>query len=286
MTSVLSKRCGWYEGYGEVVVARTEQLISQSMATAIMIVQTQEGFVIAADRRRMQSSLGVFIDDATKIMPIDRTKLAFAVAGAVQLTKSETSSETAFDFRDAVAMAVRTVGTSDPFSLRKYVRLSCAHVISNLEHVKATESIEPYPSGSPSDPGKIMDAFFVGYYKGSPSVIHVGFKHSDQQLEKPSVNELRLGLGFLQGYGSAAIIQRLNDGSDQAFAAYRDNLEPDERTLKDAVQAATNYFRACSDPEVQKLDEQHCLSLSPKINIATIKPAEGFQWVIGPDETN
>jgi hypothetical protein len=286
MTAALSNHCGWYEGEGEFVFPVAEPLVFQTMATAIIIIPTYEGFVIAADRRRKQSSTDVFADDVTKIVHIDGSKLALAVSGAVQLTKSETSIETAFDFRDAITMAVREVEPSDPFSLRKYVRLSCAHVISDLEHVKATETVEPYPSGTPSDPGLIANAFFVGYYKGRPSLVRARIKHADQHLLEPDVIEAQLYIGLITGYGSAAIIQRLNDSKDQALAAYRDNLEPDERTLKDAVRTAANYFRACSDPDVQQLDEQHCLSLSPKINIATIKPSEGFQWVIGPDETN
>lgn len=256
------------------------------MATAIIVVYTREGFVVAADRRRTLPD-GSFLDDATKIRHVEGTTFAFAVAGTAQLTKDRTSTEVVFDLGDELLNAVGAVTLSAPFSLRKCVRLACARVNSGLAEWKARGCFDTYPKGAnPSNPGVIAEAFFVGYHKGAPSFVHAKFEHRDQQLMDANPQEARLYPGSLVGYGSPEIVKRFNDRTDLLLSPYRDNIEPDERTLENAIALAGNYFKACADPNIRRLDEPQCASVSEVFHLGVIRASKGFEWVIGPDDKN
>jgi len=263
------------------VFPSVEPIIFQSV-TAIIVIPTHEGFAIAADRRRTLAIDGSFKDDVTKIVPVDGTKVVFAASGSVMLNRSETSSELAFDFRDAIAKAVQMVRPSDPFSLRKCVRLSCEHVVSDLAQATATGGVEPYPVGSsPSDPNLIAQAVFAGYHKGVPSLVRATFRHAGQQLVAPEVVNMPLLFGAMSGYASQPIVNLINAGNGVA-AAFADGIEANERTLNDAVRFAGNYFRACYDPEIRRLDEDHCRMVSSDFDLVAITPIDGVRWVVGP----
>ena len=202
---------------------------------------------------------------------------------SVQLTKSKTSLDVALDFRDELSRAVKAVLPSDPFSLRKCVRLACADANSKLAAWKAIGGFEAYPE-RPSDPGVIAEAFFVGYYKNHPSFVHAKFTHENHVLIPVDPKEETLYIGTMGGYGSAEIINRFNDPGEQLLRGYRDNIEPDERRLENAIELAKNYFKASADPDIQKLDEKQCASVSATFHVATITQKYGFKWLIGPDK--
>lgn len=94
-------------------------------------------------------------------------------------------------------------------------------------------------------------------------------------------------------YGSDPILALLTaDTDDGCFEKYktpsfRKLIRRQGASLQEAIEAATNYIEACSQPEAKALDEA-CGSIGGRIHIATIKPTEGFAWVpkMGPDVKN
>lgn len=256
------------------------------MSTAILIVYTPDGFVVAADRRKTRPDGTVVSDSIQKIFAFKGQPVAYGLAGTVQFTRGDTEA-IHFDFVCRTRAAVDAVSDRDPFSLKKHVRLSCAQINAELANAKSSGLIETYPDSvegtKPTEDGgqTIAQALFFGYYKGTPEFICGRFGHHSQQLRPPDVRPVPIALGVLQGYGSFAILQKFSDGTDPLFTKYVSHVAPNAIGIPEAIDLINNYFRACSDPAIRALDEAHCNSLSPKINIATITTRTGFAWVPG-----
>jgi hypothetical protein len=275
--------------YGDFGVSslfsQSTDVCGNSLATAIITIYTTEGFVIAADMRKARHDGTTISSKEQKIFPIQGKMLAYAVGGTVQITKDDLSEELGFDLLSAIPSRIDGIG--DVFSLRRYGRLACFRINEDLEDAKKSGRIQAYPEeingyGESGD-HIIATVFFTGYYKDEPGMVYGRFEHDNQELLPPHLGSLPLVPGIVQGYGSPAIMQLLNSTEDQTLADYRDQMKPEERSIINAIELAKGYFRACLNPEIRKLDEKHCASLSEKIYIATIKRDAGFQRVSPPE---
>jgi len=95
-----------------------DALYTASMSTAIARIYTKEGFVVAADGRRLSGKTGdIASDDVQKIFPLVRAgcNMAFSVAGVAQLV----SEIGMFDFGLETVQAALTIaeaGSPDNYS--------------------------------------------------------------------------------------------------------------------------------------------------------------------------
>jgi hypothetical protein len=54
--------------------------------------------------------------------------------------------------------------------------------------------------------------------------------------------------------------------------------------LKDAIEAARNFIGACSDPVAQEIEGETNQRIGGELQLATITPTDGFQWVNRPEK--
>ncbi len=239
--------------------------------------------MVAADRRRALPDGSVVDDESQKIFPLKHEAVIYGLAGIVHLVRND-GDGLAFDLVSEMQKACDGVAPSDPFSLRKYVRLACAAVNARFEAARNGGIVTAYPEGDePIQPGAgriFAHTLFAGYYKGEPSFVRAHFWQRDQKLIEPEVSHVPLTLGLLQGYGSRVILQKFWD-MHPLVSEYLLPVEPGAMRVADAVQLVKNYFRACADPEIRRLDEKKCNFTGESINIATITKSRGVSWIPG-----
>lgn len=248
------------------------------MSTAIARIYTPEGFVVAADGRKIQSDTGAVISDSTqKIFGVEQhgRRFAYAFAGAVQLTGVD-GETILFDFLSAVPEALEQLTTERHKSLWHYAD-SLGEILSDsLERAKEVgDGLDPSTEGSETH------IFLDGYYEGHPKRVSLRCSHHvhEQSKLEPSSNELYPGQPI--GYGSEIVLKLLAD-RDPRFAAYCISpKDPHNVTLPEAISIAENQVRAHFEPEAIRLDGKTCSTTGGNIHIATVTFAKGFRWVPG-----
>jgi hypothetical protein len=270
------------------------------MATALAYFFADDGFVIAADGlSTLKSEQGreIICRKAQKIFPIpgvDR-KLACSFMGRITLY-DDAGRRPVFDFTKAfvkVANEIRSKPVTDVNALLSQI---CPVVQKRLESVRENGGFSRYPSLYPSAREQnIVSIYLDGYVSGYPVRAGAIFYHINQELlwsmnSPHTLNCPRKQWSVLHGSGKIGIL--LFETDNPLLAAYR--TEACKRVaasygdstmgiaLKDAIEAARNYIRACSDSVIRKLDIEHCRGIGGRIHVATVTPEEGFRWVRKP----
>ncbi|MFY9560128.1 MAG: hypothetical protein WAQ52_07830 [Terriglobales bacterium] len=258
------------------------------MSSAILMMYTSEGFLVAADgRSRLDGKL--LSDTTQKIFPIKQSGkwLAYALGGEVGLTDRDNAHEVLLDLREEMAQGVRSLEMSSYSDLAFYGKKLSGRLRDAVVRVQAGGRATPFRASEGKDePAAVACLLMGGYFERKPSWITVQFSHQNQRLLQPLIKEMELDKGYVPSvtYGSKEVGDLLFSTDDPRFARYRvprKNL-PDDVTLSEAAEVAKNYILACSDPEAMKIDEKHCAGIGGHIHIAAVTPALGFEWIIPP----
>lgn len=262
-----------------------------SMPTAICRIFTREGFLIAADGRKVIDVMGKgreIKEDTQKIFPLETPggELAYSLGGTVGLGLDD-SDEVIFRFADGITAAAKELEDARAGDLYEYARMLATSLYRSLLAVHQSGRIAPFGTEPETNrPGcTIAWVFLDGYFTGRPSRVRVRFFHESQILLPPDVEPQDLLMGNPEGYGSDKIFQEVFWTDNPHFAAYRKpKLLSDQVTLDYAREMAEGYIRAFADPEAKRLDPWACEYVGPRIHTATVTRSAGFRlghWTTG-----
>jgi hypothetical protein len=240
------------------------------MSTTIVRIYTPEGFVIAADGRNYNPETKTKVSDSVrKIFLIEESarRLVYSITGTCELTPKE-SSEVAFDVLARIHNAIAEFAGQNFRSLWRYADALSKSIIDWPE--QATQAIIG------DEPPTIV--FFDGYYDGRPKRAHIKLLY-DGQPPVVSIDELKPGHPL--GVGSERVLQSILEPNG-ALARYRTpaiDVNPDERTLPDAIAVARTWMSArCCGPEAENIDPG-CVSMGGQILMSTLTVSDGFRWI-------
>ena len=266
------------------------------MSTAIFILYTSQGFVIAADGRQMKDegeNRKPEKDDVQKIFPIENPgrSLAYALAGTASI--ADKNDKIVVDFSSEIAMAAKRFARRRPQDLMLYAQTLFQPVYKLLLKSKRSGRID-YPGHEEQssstgfcEPGTmIANLFLFGYYEGNPVYTCVRFFHRDQTLASPTFQIDNLPLGEGRGVGSKTVWTMLHDRQDKVFSKYRTELllrePPFDATIEEASEIAKMHVLACCDPAAVEYDKSCCAGIGGQIHIAKLTSCDGFEWIVAP----
>jgi hypothetical protein len=260
------------------------------LASAILVLYTSEGFLVAADGR-MRIDGVVKSDSMTKIFHITQPGrlLFYAFGGSVGLTDKEDPEIILFDFREEVLKVIASLAAKNHPELLAYGTELSMKLCCRLLEVQADDRIEPFKKAE--NPGSVVLVacmFLGGYYNGQPSLVCAQLLHRDQTVLPPVVSTIAFPKGYKPSllYGSDVVRKLLFETEDPAFAAYRvpQINAPENVTLSEAVEVARKYILACSDPAALSIDGKHCAGIGGHIHMAKVTPQSGFVWLVPPKQ--
>jgi hypothetical protein len=258
--------------------------IYTEMATAIVRVYNPDGFVIAADGRKMNThrDRSIVSDDTQKVFKIEgpETLAAYAMAGIIELSTDDESDDIVFDLRSEIATAVEYLSSRRTTNLLGYATRLSRIVNRQLADAKRSGKIRRYPvrpSAIPELGNTIARLYLDGYHNHIPLRVDVRFFHKDQELSNPEILPQGLYPGRPITFGSVLIADQLFGGKDDRLARFHKHWTS---TLKGGIDMCHDYLAACSSPEGLELDDG-CSGVGGRIHIATITPQGGFNWVKG-----
>jgi hypothetical protein len=259
------------------------------MSTAIAGFLTQEGFVLAADGRELNSDgCSVISDQVQKVFPLSCADgvFAFTLSGTAALT-ADNSTERVVDIIFALNRSAKRLAFRRYKSPSDYVNALCSPVHSAIEEAKSSGKFSLYPNSGGVKAGPyelgttIATLVIMGYHQSHACHFRVRFFHEDQILESPTISDdPRTEFAF----GSSKVLSILGDPRDTRLSAYH-GAEPYQTpfsSITEAAEIGRKYIEACSSPEGRSIDEQFCRGIGGHIHIAKVTPKNGFQWIIPP----
>jgi hypothetical protein len=266
---------GYYgDLHGECIYWEDEVL---SMSTAIIRIYTHDGFVIAADGRRLNGRTGAIVGEHES--KISRLLHPFGVvccsfAGAVQLTHKGTNS-VGLDFSLETAKMAEAITRERPKSLYHYADRLAAGLC------EARDGFESNPLNS-GDRASTTYLFLDGFFAGHPKRAKIEIPNGTPRKGK-EVFPQELIPGRVEGYGSPHVMRVLFGKNETGkLASYRQKCHTGHTmTLSEAVEVAFNVVKAHCDPEALLIDPEVCAAIGGHIHISTITPQNGFEWVRG-----
>lgn len=265
-------------------------LYSISM-TAIVIVYTPSGFVIAADGRSRWGDEAA-ASATTQEMESDKTQkiffaeapgcyLAYAISGVLIVNESGSFNLLAEANRQAKLLSERRSGTWND-----YVKAFARNLKRYIGEAKRDGRIESYPENKyGAHKSLLASIYFVGYFEGSPRWTNLNLSHRSQAKVIEEYEHPGLTSGENRAYGSV-IIPDLAKAGDPRFVKYKAALELDlfKGSLQTAIDYAVAYIQACSEDCAAEIDPI-CRGIGGRIHIAIVTPLDGFQWVPGFEPT-
>jgi hypothetical protein len=263
--------------------------------TAIVRTLTPQGFALVADGRCSNSeNYAVISDEVQKIFPVT------CPVGVFALCFSGADGFTSLDSGEQLKLPQLAMRCATSLEGRKCANaVGYAHRLSRCinEGIKEFSLGGSIHSGTSAQPN-LADEFgdticriaLVGIENipngKKASAVDLRFYHVNGVLRDPEVKpETPLLIGGYIGYSPSQIVGHLvcnRPKEDERLSAYRRPMkEPDEVTLQDAIEGATAFILAHSDPEAIEIDDK-CRAVGGHIHSATITPDEGFQWVTAP----
>lgn len=241
--------------------------------SAIAIIPTSCGFVVAADGRGTPSdSDSAVLDDTQKIF----TARFKGVGCAWAFTGITHDDETGFDL---VGESTRAV--NDLAEMKDVPVDECVEALSNRLHCYVKEAIE---NGSftieslnqTNHKNVIARIYLVGYFlRRDPSLAEIILSCDGQGLSAASTTITRSPGRRLAG--SYKIAERYSQG-DAGFGKYFSSPGP---SLEEGLSHAIGYIRACMDPAALNIDPICCKAIGGRIHAAFVTPNDGFRWAQG-----
>ena len=267
-----------------------ESVAKDSWMSAIAVIYTRDGFVLAADGRRSldddatEAAQFLLSDMVQKIFPVedrDRT-LAYAITGLAG------SDDGKFDTYVEAAKQTERLSNLEFRNLDGYAEEFCRGLNKAFNLTKKQGHVPRFPQIKrlPQLGGwGIATAVFAGYFQGAPSWSYADFFHHDNLPSAFRVNVAPISPGNRLFSGSGRIQQLTypNDRdtkTDPRFARYIKPTGPDT-SLEGAVDIGRGFIEAHSDPVALQEDYDVCKRVGGHIHIAKVTPS-GFEWLVKP----
>ena len=247
--------------------------MSINMPTAIACIYTPEGFVISADCKQGNKLTGAYSESATKIFRIGNSRLAYAVAGDVEIPLTEHAQ---FQF---LRVAAEVFEKTPHGEFSQYTHEIKARISKSLNQARKAAQAPEISAWSRS-PGELKVVLILaGYSSSNAPERRVFLLHP----ERPHFGSWEGGVESSEHrwfIGPEMIQAILRSGSDKRLAKYKIPHE-EPSTIAEAKATAESYIRAFSDSEAREIDPDGCATVGERIHMATITRSEGFNWVDG-----
>jgi hypothetical protein len=255
--------------------------------TAIALVYTKAGFVVAAD------GLSRWGDDATRDAlarqnESDHEQKVFKAAfGSMDIAWAVTGSafnkDRSFSLIIEAGNALQATNAGSPRSFGDWLDLFAFRLRDSVSDARKSGSIAPFTENQ-NVPALSDERFtfarilMAGYFcNGRPSIAITRLSHEGGILTDPQTSISTPPRGDLFS-GSSEISERyFRQRIDDRFKKY---YRPSGSTLEAGLAHAKGYIQACSDPLAAELDPI-CRGIGGHIHAAAVTPS-GFQWLIPP----
>jgi hypothetical protein len=273
---------------------------SDFMSTAMVRIYTPEGFVIAADGYPFSTQ---------KIFPAigPNYKLAYGLVGWAGVRDDETGWRVSW--AEECEQIESNLAKMKMDNMGKYAKTFTqmleGQVTNKISQLRAEGTISDNDYAQLQREQKDSKIHFAGYFNGVPKMvvsrIHFDLPESSASLEAPP-QQCEPDLHCLFGSGEIRKVLRLS--AEPSFSQPPEALEPARHiwkryrtanvvklierrgvSLAEAIEAAKDYIDACKDSEAIKIDKKACEEIAGHVHVATIKPNQGFEWVIQPKIT-
>ena len=263
----------------------------ETAMTAIAIVDTGNGFLIAADGRvrlddesRRTASVDVLAqegDEQQKIFPMEwpYETLAYAFRGTIR-------DQRGYDLLKITESQMSGISTRRFQDFRSYLKILGGKINREINEARRNGTLETFPQLRKMErtaAWHIASLHFCGYFDNAPSLSQIDFFYyrgeSQFDVNSPQLRTTQL-------FGSEVVMRAMYRDhpqhiQDSRFAVFVRELS-NTPSLGDAELFARGYIEACSSPLGLEVDEPLCKGIGGHIHIATITKEEGFTWVIAP----
>jgi hypothetical protein len=160
----------------------------------------------------------------------------------------------------------------------EFAKSFCARMANGVEKARGIGKIpvipkvEDLPAG---EQGRLFKFYLLGYHSGFPFFSECRFYHIERtnriqvRMDSPELSQPKI---FFTGSDSVAAMIYGNAAIDLRIAKYKPGQNAD------ALEVATSYIRACSDPAAIEIDPW-CRIIGGRVHAAEITQ-RGFKWLI------
>jgi hypothetical protein len=259
--------------------------------TAIAIIDTGNGFLIAADgrvrlddeskRTASAEEIAQENDEQQKIFPMasPHESLVYAFRGTIRDYRG-------YDLLTITQRQMNAISTRLFPDSHSYLKVLGGKINREINEARRDGKLEKFPQLRKMErtaAWHIASLHFCGYFENTPCLAQIDFFYyrSDAQFDVhfPPLRSSQL-------FGSEIVIRSMYKNYPQAikdsrFDDFVHELNKDA-SLEDAKQFAQGYIEACSSALGLEVDESICKGIGGHIHIATISKEKGFNWVIEP----
>jgi hypothetical protein len=239
--------------------------------TAVAIVSTKNGCIVAADGRSLDAAdlVNRANDYQQKIFNARWEQSDFIYA----LTGSIFSKKKSFDLIAEAEDAIQSLSAMHILDSSSYIHQFAAKIMDAFERGKKEGRC---PSFNETPDGTIVRIFLLGYFGATRATLAVlRYHHHNQALlpfeftiERPAPTRFT---------GSQLVANAITDGR---LGKYKADI-PFDSSLAEGEKCAKGFIEAHSDPLARGLDPVVCEGIGGHTHIAEITPA-GFKWRIEP----
>lgn len=248
--------------------------------TAIALVYTKAGLIIAADGRSLlerDPTHGTETQQKVFRGKIGAAEIVWAIAGSVRVGKFSLVDEVMESMEHANAIDPQPLGCSP------WLDSFAAHLRKSVSKARDDRLIAPFTKNV-SNP--FATIFMAGYFcNRRPSSVQMYLPHENGALLDPLPYKL-VAASFSERdhnvyHGSEEIIYRWNGlREDRRFLKY---FQPSGPTLDEGLAHAKGCIEAQRDPFALEVDPVICKGIGGHIHAACVT-SSGFQWLIEPLE--
>ena len=244
--------------------------------TAIAVIYTRDGFIIAADGRcRAQAT----VDDLKKYESDEEQKIFHGMCAkrdvVFALTGWVLNPDRTYDLVSSTQRIIAELASTRFDSFGSYLEAIASNaggVVSDAVNNNLVES-----SSSPGEGDDFAGIIVMSYFSR---------RHRD-----PSLGVIALSRNGTYGYemfcppkahrfwGSEKILRLIDTGDDERLLRY---FHPHDRSksLEEAEELARAYVGACSDPVADEIDLA-CKNIGGHLHMALLSPG-GYRWIEPP----
>jgi hypothetical protein len=266
---------------GQSFHADSACLLEGQEMTAIAMIYTGRSFLIGADGRckadEGSSSKERETDQAQKIFLIQNKNVHLAYS----ITGFASTDDGSFQIVVEAQKQADKIQTERFSNGDDYVRRFCLNLERSTTAAMRDGRIKDFPKNEHlglEDKARKFRLFFVGYFKGLPLWMEVGFYHEGDK-DRIRVRVKHFSLDQIGGIniGSTIVAKMMYDQEavvDPRLAKYK---KGGNDGLSDYF---LSYLKACCDPVACEIDPQ-CKFIGGHIHAAEIA-ADGIRWLIEP----
>jgi len=259
------------------------------MPTAIMMVYTKDGFVVASDGQGNRPN-GIKTTRERKIAPIVGPHWVFVLGfyGTASLVDANGNDAFQTIYDNTTALLAKR----DFKELTEYARLFSQVVAPRLNPDVRLRSPFLLPDSDVIESKLYLHLHFAGYFKNKPMMCSYRI---DFFNDRPTVRVLKdCGIAHVRQYiveGSSKVMARVMCDNSGFFKTRRNvGLEKlwrhgnNNLSLKEAGDAVRSYIQVCKTSEAKIEDPENCNFIGGDTYVATITPENGFkgEWETDP----